>query len=140
MQQYETIVIDVTTCESCGIQFGASKAWMDARRADGKGFYCPNGHALAFEGTTKKLKKELEEAKKAAADAKRQADQYRNWYNAEQGDHEQTRKKLSSTKGQLTKTKKRVANGVCPCCSRHFANLERHMAGQHPDFAHEHGD
>lgn len=36
--------------------------------------------------------------------------------------------------------KNRVANGVCPCCNRHFENLERHMKGQHPDFQPEAGE
>lgn len=35
---------------------------------------------------------------------------------------------------QLTKTRKRIANGVCPCCHRTFQNLARHMAGQHPAY------
>ena len=39
-----------------------------------------------------------------------------------------------STKGQLTKARKRIGNGVCPCCNRHFTNVERHMATQHPEF------
>ncbi|MBV6448554.1 hypothetical protein [Nitrosomonas sp.] len=30
-------------------------------------------------------------------------------------------------KGQATKIKRRVGRGVCPCCNRHFENLERHM-------------
>lgn len=47
---------------------------------------------------------------------------------------ESERRAHAATKGQLTKTKKRIANGVCPCCNRSFANLERHMAGQHPDY------
>lgn len=44
---------------------------------------------------------------------------------------------LRATKGRLTKTKKRIANGVCPCCNRHFVNLERHMTGKHPDYTKE---
>lgn len=38
-------------------------------------------------------------------------------------------------KGHLTRTKNRIANGVCPCCKRHFNNVERHMRSQHPEFA-----
>lgn len=38
------------------------------------------------------------------------------------------------TKGKLTKTRNRIAKGVCPCCNRSFVNLGKHMAGQHPDF------
>ena len=40
----------------------------------------------------------------------------------------------SATKGQLTRARKRAANGVCPCCHRSFENVARHVAKQHPDF------
>jgi len=38
-------------------------------------------------------------------------------------------------RGELTKLKKRVTNGVCPCCHRSFQNLRRHMATKHPNEA-----
>lgn len=41
----------------------------------------------------------------------------------------------AASKGQLTKAKKRIGKGVCPCCNRHFTNVERHMSTQHPDYA-----
>lgn len=37
-------------------------------------------------------------------------------------------------KGVATKMKKRAVAGVCPCCNRHFRELERHMASKHPDY------
>jgi DNA repair exonuclease SbcCD ATPase subunit len=40
----------------------------------------------------------------------------------------------SALKGVVTKKKKqldRVINGVCPCCNRHFKNLQRHMDDVH---------
>lgn len=46
-----------------------------------------------------------------------------------------TERSLSATKGVVTRTKNRVGKGVCPCCNRHFANVERHMASQHPEYA-----
>lgn len=128
MYKQVTVTLETDTCASCGIVFGMPEHFITKRREDGATFYCPNGHSLHYK-TTKvdQLKKELEQAN-------RTAEQYRNWYRAEQGDHEHTKHRLRATKGVLTKTKKRVANGVCPCCSRHFVNLERHMKGQHPEY------
>jgi hypothetical protein len=37
----------------------------------------------------------------------------------------------------VTKIKNRVGHGVCPCCTRSFQNLARHMASEHPTFAAE---
>ena len=43
-------------------------------------------------------------------------------------------RKLSASKGQMTKLKNRVKNGVCPCCNRTFVNLLRHMKSKHPEY------
>jgi hypothetical protein len=58
---------------------------------------------------------------------------------AERAQHDQTRadrdanrRQLSASRGQVTKIKNRVGNGVCPCCDRSFTNLRRHMSTQHP--------
>lgn len=42
---------------------------------------------------------------------------------------------VALTKEQRSKArlKKRVQNGVCPCCTRSFTNLRRHMATKHPE-------
>jgi hypothetical protein len=37
-------------------------------------------------------------------------------------------------KGKHTQLKKRVANGVCPCCHRSFVALRRHIETKHPEF------
>lgn len=39
----------------------------------------------------------------------------------------------ATQKGQLTKLRNRIANGVCPWCQRSFANVARHVEHQHPD-------
>lgn len=39
--------------------------------------------------------------------------------------------------GQVTKIKNRVGHGVCPCCSRTFENLARHMGSKHPTYTAE---
>ncbi len=32
------------------------------------------------------------------------------------------------------RTRKRVGSGVCPCCSRTFQQLARHMKAKHPAY------
>lgn len=41
-------------------------------------------------------------------------------------------RQLSAARGQVTRIKNRVGNGVCPCCNRSFGNLHRHMQTKHP--------
>jgi len=37
-------------------------------------------------------------------------------------------------RGHLTRVKKRIVAGLCPCCKRHFMNLERHVQMKHPAY------
>jgi hypothetical protein len=86
------------------------------------GIYCPLGHSHvpAGEGEAERLRKQLEAARRS-----REATR-------ELLEHEQ--RSHAATRGHLTRTKKRVAHGVCPCCNRSFANVERHMNTKHPDY------
>lgn len=87
--------------------------------------YCPLGHQHqpAGEGKAAKLERDLERATLRNSGTLARL--------------ESERRSHSATKGQLTKTKKRVGKGVCPCCNRHFTNVQRHMEQQHPDLAAE---
>ena len=42
--------------------------------------------------------------------------------------------RVRAEKGAKTKLKNRIANGVCPCCTRSFQNLQRHIETKHPEF------
>ena len=41
----------------------------------------------------------------------------------------------SAIKGQLTRAKRRISKGVCPCCNRTFQNLANHISEKHPDYS-----
>jgi len=36
---------------------------------------------------------------------------------------------------QVASLKRRAKNGLCPCCRRHFMNVQRHISTKHPGFA-----
>lgn len=124
-----------TICASCGIVFAVPEQWDQKRRDDGKSFWCPNGHSLHYGDNT--LAKRLAQAERDRDAAKARARAAWDQADAAWKQGEAERRAHAATKGQLTKTRKRVANGVCPCCNRSFANLSRHMAGQHPNYAEE---
>lgn len=110
-------------CADCGLPWGVPYHFQERRREDHKTFYCPNGHSNWYpqENKEERLAKELDAAKR---DAQHQREQ-----------RVIEERKNRALRGELTKTKKRIAGGVCPCCNRTFENLSRHMKGQHPDFA-----
>ncbi len=120
-----TTSLSVIHCSECNIAFAVDDAVDERWRENGKTFYCPKGHSQHYgDSVTKQLQRE----KKRLI--------------AEQAKHDQTRAELRETegrrraeKGAKTKLKKRIANGVCPCCGRTFENLQRHMTSKHPDFA-----
>jgi hypothetical protein len=112
----------VHCCTECGVDYAMTNAYEDRRRKDHRTFYCLNGHQQYYP--------QQNEAEKERARAERLERQLAN----RDEDLRSVRASLTATKGQLTKTRKRVGNGVCPCCNRSFANLQRHMTGQHPDY------
>lgn len=126
-----TYTIDATTtlttmvCGKCGITFAMPDELREACLRDhSKSWYCPNGHSRVFVGQTT-----AEKAQERANALARQLASREDDLRCERLSHR-------ATKGQLTKVRKRAAHGVCPVpsCQRSFANVERHVASQHPDF------
>lgn len=130
----KTITFTIITCcrEGCGVQFGVTTGFEDRHRQTHNVFYCPNGHSQYFPGETEaeKLKRELEQKERQLKWANEYKDEYR-----EQRD--KLTRKLTTTKGHITRIKNRVGNGVCPCCKRTFKQLKQHMAHKHPNYKKE---
>ena len=103
-------------CCNCGMSFAMTGDFKRRRLIDRKIFYCPAGHGQRYIGKTEeeKLRDALEAEKGRAALLQRQRDEVSKSY---------------------SKMRKRVSNGVCPCCNRTFQNLLEHMKTQHPEFS-----
>lgn len=118
------------TCYKCGIPLIMPSWFYEKRVSDHESFWCLNGHQQAYLGESKeqKLREELE----------RKNEQLRYAADRESALRIRSTKlehQLHGTKGALTKVKKRIANGVCPCCKRSFHDLQRHMSNRHPNYA-----
>lgn len=132
------LTLVVENCIKCGTAFGIEATRQQGLLRSGDTFYCPNGHPQVY---SKPIEQQLKETQKALADEKRlrtNAEQDAHFW---QGEAETNAKTLSTTKqvlkntrGQLTRTKKRIAAGICPECRRSFENLHRHMQHKHPDY------
>jgi hypothetical protein len=121
--------IHIIECATCNIDFGIGDDFMRRRREDHGTFYCPNGHQNIYNGDNEaeRLRKEVERHKTREQEAF-------DYATRERQRRLVVERQKAAAKGQLTKLKKRVAAGVCPCCNRTFANLGRHMTGQHPEY------
>lgn len=123
-----TDTLVVVTCW-CGINHAVPRDLRNfqlRQHRDGQrvtSIFCPLGHSHAPAGKSE-AEKLREQKDRLEARHRALADQLE----AETRSHR-------ATKGQLTKVKKRIGKGVCPGCNRHFADVERHMATQHPDLA-----
>jgi hypothetical protein len=122
---YSTTLV-ATACGLCGMPFGLPKDFRDRRLADHRTFFCPNGHRVGWTGKTSD-QQALEAAQQQISTLQRDADHQRQ-------ERQRVERELIARKGHQARLKKRISAGVCPCCTRSFQNLRRHMAGEHPDY------
>lgn len=119
--QGEIIDFTMHECGGCGIPFFVPTRWLNDRKNNNGDFHCPNGCSRVFTGKPEatKLKEELEQLK--AEGQKREQELQDRWLDT------------LNEKNKLEKKLKRVHNGVCPCCSRSFQNLKKHIENKHPE-------
>lgn len=117
------------TCYACKVSFWIEEGHHARLRADTtQHFYCPNGHRQHYvTSEADKLRRERDLLAQRIAEKDDALTLQRNRI-------ARVEKRLSATKGVITRIKRRVGNGICPCCNRSFENLARHMQHQHPAF------
>lgn len=121
----------VGACCQCGIQFAFDSEIVARRQADGKGFYCPNGHSQSYcDSEVTRLKRQLESKDKQLQNEKEWSVMYRK-------QRDDIQKSANALRGVVTRTKNRIKHGVCPCCKRNFQNVREHMKTQHPEYGAE---
>lgn len=126
--------LTVVSCPSCHMTYAIPSSFQaSAHKHSGTGpdawsVCCPLGHQWHYTGPTteEKLRDQLKRARDRAA---QQASR------AEQAEASARAQKAAKTriKNQRDRERQRIGRGACPCCNRHFADVERHMANKHPD-------
>lgn len=101
-------------CYSCGVLFAFPADMKLVLLDTHHTFYCPNGHQQQY------LAKSEAETLREALERQKGMTQI------------ELAMRLESEKEQA-KLRKRIGNGVCPCCSRSFQNLRSHMRTKHPN-------
>jgi len=104
---------------------------QERQHADGQpvtDIYCPLGHTHVPVGEPKykRLERERDRAQNEAA--------------TRAAERDQAEASARAFKGAATRSRRRAAAGVCPCCGRSFKQLRRHMANKHPDYEPEASD
>jgi len=121
--------LTVLDCWKCAAFYALTDEFIARARKDGKGWHCPYCQASTVftETENDRLRKQLEAQKRETQRQREQAD-----WNRQKAELSERRRRAA--KGQVTRIKNRVSHGVCPCCSRTFQNLARHMATKHPGY------
>lgn len=119
----------VEHCCNCHVPFAMTRDTYNRRREDHKTFYCPNGHPQVYTG-----KSELQRAREEIDRQKRTIEWERERTKQARDERDRKEYERRAAVGQVTKIKKRIGRGVCPCCNRTFENLARHMSNQHPEY------
>ena len=110
------------TCSACATPFAMAESLAMNLYRSHKSFYCPNGHALAFKGES-----DIEKANRLLKWERDRA-------TALMAERDGAQASLRTTKGHVTRLRKRAASGECPFgCGRRFAGLTEHIAKVHPD-------
>lgn len=129
------ITIEPVECGACGTVFGLGSAFMTMRLNDHQQFYCPNGHHISWSGPSE-AERQRDRARLERDAARSLAERESRRRQLAEQTAENERRSAAAYKGHATRIRNRIKNGVCPVagCHRHFTNVRRHMATQHPDY------
>jgi hypothetical protein len=124
-----TVKLKLIDCIDCGGHIALSENLERALRGNHRTFYCPIGHAQCFPALSEaeRLRKELHAAE---LEKTRLANQARNAQVA----CNKAATELAAARREAVRLKSRAVAGVCPCCTRTFTQLARHMKAKHPDY------
>lgn len=125
----ETILIRgerhvVNQCGTCAVWHTIPEIVYNCYRAEGGFWHCPNGHQRGWHKGTDAIEREntRRERDRLKQDAARLAEEIA----AEKA-------RADAAERKYLQAKRRSAAGVCPCCNRTFANMQRHMKSKHPN-------
>lgn len=125
---------NVGPCYECKCEMWIPDALYEAARHDSKIFFCcAYGHSQHYPKSPRRSAEDalrLERDRLAQRVAQRD-DEIKHQRELRYG----VERRLNATKGVVTRIKNRVGHGVCPCCSRTFQDLQRHMKSKHSDYA-----
>lgn len=131
LAQIEQIVtLTQMNCGNCAGTYAINEAYRQKRQDTATGWHCPYCQtAWGYFGTN-----EAARLRRALEDKQRSLEFHKANAASERAAREKTERRLSATRGAKTRLQNRIKNGVCPCCTRTFMNLQRHMTTQHPEF------
>ncbi len=133
------LTVEICVTRTCGVLFGLESNYRAQKLKDGTPFHCPNGHSQWY---TRKQNRESE-LEAQLANTARQLEWSRDEVRSQRGRLELEKRRTAAYKGQLTRLRRRVANGVCVVagCKRSFDGRDpavRHLHTEHHAWVEDH--
>lgn len=122
----QNVELVVDSCCVCGVAHAVPSEMRAHASRHGGRWYCPNGHYIGWDKKDSKSENDKLRGEVAELQGRIERERMRT---------ESAKRATAAAKGEVTKIKNRISNGVCPCCKRSFANLHRHITTKHPDYA-----
>lgn len=120
-------MFDSIQCCNCGVVFGVPLGMRDNLRETKKQFFCPNGHPQSYhQNEADRLRRERDLLAQRIAQKDDEIARQKSL-------RESAERSAAAMRGQVTRLHNRAKAGVCPCCNRHFPDLQRHMASKHKE-------
>jgi hypothetical protein len=124
-------MIDAGECWKCKCQIWLPDELYHAAKASSSiSIHCGYGHAGVFRDGPTEADKLRQERDRLAQQIAYKDDRIKGL----KDELAMTERQRAAARGQVTKIRNRVGHGVCPCCTRSFENLARHMNSKHPEF------
>jgi hypothetical protein len=129
-------ILTTVNCAACGILFAMPVDYQQRRRDDHERFHCPVGHWNYYlaQSEAERLRDELAREKHRTDQATARADDEARRRRLVIQEKDAVERSLRATKAVVTRTKKKIVAGRCPCCSHKFKDLAVHMTTKHPDY------
>lgn len=127
-----TETLETMQCGTCGLWYAAPDWWWKEQQKNGGDIHCPRGCRRTYGPLKKRREDKLQERLDAAGV---QLAESRSRERTARASAASADRRTSAQKGVVTKIRKRIAGGACPCCNRSFVDLGRHMKSKHPDYA-----
>lgn len=112
----------LTQCGSCSVWHAFPKIIYEKCLEEGGFWSCPLGHQRGYQ-----------EGRNEREAVRRERDILKQQTARLEDELKSAKVEIEKAHKETLAVKRRATSGICPCCNRTFANVQRHMKTKHPN-------